>query len=75
MAWCILRESILWVVFVIIVAIVCAGHTTMKEAQITNNAIKHMLGKGDDGDTALEDVSRIHRSYAVTMATIDSDNA
>ena len=53
----ILRESLIWTLFLITVAIVCRGHTTVEDTFSTNTAISLMLEKGVYADMGLADVS------------------
>ena len=53
----ILRESLIWTLFLITVAIVCRGHTTVEDTFSANTAIRLMLEKGVYADMGLADVS------------------
>ncbi|XP_070173844.1 uncharacterized protein [Littorina saxatilis] len=54
----ILRDTLIWCVFLVVVAIACQGHTIVEDASRTNDVARIMLEEGAYGDMSLEDIGK-----------------
>ena len=53
----ILKQSLIWLLYIVFLAIVCHGHSSVHDAYQTNVAIKNKLGFGVHHNNQFENVS------------------